>query len=137
MVFVAPAPSGPPAYASTAELPPLHLVAPAHEAHLLNPVFVVLETPADLSQYTMGKGTSTAGMHHMGPHVHLHIVVDGTTYMPVAAELRKIGPARYQYRIPGPRKLSRGRHTVSVYWGDDQTHRPAGPEQRATFLIVA
>jgi len=120
-----------------AAVPPLHLIAPAAHAKLKNPVAVVVETPGDISQLTMGHTvTPMSGMgsdSSMGPHVHLHILVDGTAYMPAASQLTKIGPARYQYTLPN---LAAGPHTVKVFWADNSTHAPAGGVESATYTVT-
>lgn len=122
--------------APAASVPPLRLVAPAAHAQLKNPVAVVIETPGDISQLTMGQtmapmsGMSSGGM---GPRVHLHIVVDGTAYMPAASQLTKVGPARYQYMLPN---LTAGPHTVKVFWADDRTHAPTGGVESATYTVT-
>lgn len=123
--------------AAMASLPPLRLVAPAGHAQLKNPVAIVIETPGDISQLTMGQtmapmsGMSGAGS--MGRHVHLHILVDGTVYMPSSSQLTKVGPDRYQYVLP---KLAAGAHTVKVFWADNSTHAPAGGVETATCTVT-
>jgi methionine-rich copper-binding protein CopC len=83
---------------STAGLPPIRLVAPTSMAQVTAPVALVIDTPADISQFTMGDAMGT--MSGMGPRVHLHVVVDGSPYMPTAGQLTKVGPSRYAYRLP-------------------------------------
>jgi hypothetical protein len=62
-------------------------------------------------------GASMGTMSGMGPHVPLHIVVDGSGYMPTAGQLTKVGPSRYAYRL---QTTSAGTHTVKVYWADNR-----------------
>lgn len=122
---------------ASASLPPLRLIAPAGRAQIKNPVAVVIETSADISQVTMG--TSMSSMSGMGSSqsmsapVHLHIIVDGTAYMPAAAQLTKVGPSRYEYRLP---KLAAGAHTMKVFWADNKTHAPSGAVQTVTYTVV-
>ena len=122
---------------ATTGLPPLRLIGPAGRAQVKNPVAVVIETSVDISQVTMG--TSMSSMNGMGlsssmsAPVHLHIVVDGTAYMPAANQLTKVGPSRYEYRLP---KLAAGAHTMKVFWADNKTHAPAGGVQTVTYTVV-
>jgi methionine-rich copper-binding protein CopC len=125
--------------APMATVPPLHLIAPAAHTQLKNPVAVVIETSGDISQLTMGSTMAPmSGMSSMstsagmGPHVHLHILVDGTAYMPAASQLTKVGPDRYQYVLP---KLATGPHTVKVFWADNSTHAPIGDVESATCTV--
>src|SRR5207245_5974157 len=62
-----------------ASLPPLHLIAPANNPRLKNPVALIIETSGDISRLTLGG--EMAGMSRMGPQVQLHIVVDTATFM--------------------------------------------------------
>jgi hypothetical protein len=77
------------------------------------------------------------GMPGMGgaaaPHVHLHIVVDGTVYMPAESQLTKVGPDRYKYQLP---KLAAGTHTVKIFWADNSTHAPKGSVETATYTVT-
>ena len=122
---------------ASANLPPLRLVAPPGHAQVKNPVAVVIETSADISQVTMGSGMSSmSGMgsgHGMAAPVHLHIIVDGTAYMPAVAQMTKVGPSRYQYNLP---KLAAGAHTMKVFWADNKTHAPSGAVQTVTYTVV-
>jgi methionine-rich copper-binding protein CopC len=111
---------------SMAGLPPIRLVAPTSRARVKAPVALLIDTPADISQFTMGDSMGT--MSGMGPHVHLHMVVDGSAYMPTAGQLTKVGPARYAYRL---QTTSAGAHTVKVYWADNKTHEPTGMVKRS------
>jgi methionine-rich copper-binding protein CopC len=120
--------------AAMAGLPPLRLIAPAGRAQVKNPVAVVIETSGDISRLTMGHAMAPMGTAAgMGPRVHLHIVVDGTAYMPAADQLTKLGPGRYQYVLP---KLAAGAHTVKVFWADNSTHAPAGGVESATYTVT-
>ncbi|TMI91046.1 MAG: hypothetical protein E6H00_05000 [Bacillati bacterium ANGP1] len=114
-----------------AGLPPLHLIAPANNPRLRNPVALIIETPGDISRLTLGGGM--AGMSRMGPRVHLHVVVDNATFMPWAKQLTRVGSHRYRFELPS---LSTGTHTIKVYWGDNTTHRPAGAVHTAHCTIV-
>lgn len=120
--------------APMADLPPLHLIAPTSRAKLKNPVVLVIETTGDMSQLTMGKGMAPMGGMAMGPQVHLHIAVDGRMFMPSTDQLKKVGPSRYEYSVPGT--LAAGTHTVKVFWADDKTHATAGTAQTVTFTVV-
>jgi methionine-rich copper-binding protein CopC len=126
--------------AAMAAVPPLRLVSPAAHAYVKNPVAVVIETPGDMSRLTMGGTmapmsgmTGMSGTAAAGPHVHLHIVVDGTVYMPAGSQLTKAGPGRYRYVLP---RLKAGMHTVRVFWADDTTHAPAGNVDTATYTVT-
>lgn len=115
--------------------PPLHLIAPASRAQVKNPVVLVIETPADMSQLTMGKSMAPmSGMASARPPVHLHVIVDGKTFMPATDQVKKVGPSRYQYAVPGT--LAAGTHTVKVLWADDKTHETIGTPQTVTFTVV-
>jgi len=121
---------------TSANLPSLHLISPAGHAQLKNPVAVVIETSADISEVTMGSSMpSMKGMSsgQTMPPVHLHIVVDGTAYMPAAAQMTKVGPSRYQYNLP---KLTSGAHTMKVFWADNKTHAPSGAVQTVIYTVV-
>jgi methionine-rich copper-binding protein CopC len=111
-------PSGTMAMGSMNDLPALHLVTPADGARVGNPVALVIETPGKIEDLTMGTGMSPMGAM---PGAHLHVLADGTTFMPAASQLIKIGPGRYKYTLP---KLSAGAHTVKVFWADNKTHEP-------------
>jgi methionine-rich copper-binding protein CopC len=123
--------------AAMAAVPPLRLVSPAGHAQVKNPVAVVFETSGDISQLTMGHAMAPMRGMSSGtgaePRVHLHIVADGTAYMPAAQQLTKVGPGRYQYVLP---KLAAGTHTVKVFWADDSTHAPAGAVESATYTVT-
>jgi methionine-rich copper-binding protein CopC len=123
--------------AGMAAVPPLHLIAPAAHAQVKNPVAVVIETPGDMSQLTMGQAmtpmSGMSGRMSMGTRVHLHIVVDGTAYMPAASQLSKVGPDRYQYLLP---KLTAGPHTIKVFWADNTTHAATGTVESATYTVA-
>lgn len=114
-----------------ADLPALHLIAPANGGRVKNPVTVVVETPADIDRFTMGGGM--AGMSGMGEGVHLHILVDGRAFMPTATQLTKVGPSRYQY---GVGSFSAGTHTIKVFWADNKKHEAVGPVHTATCTIT-
>ncbi len=122
--------------APVAGLPPLHLISPAGAAHAKNPVALIVETPGDISQLTMGGDMgSMSGMGSMsntGPQVHLHILVDSIVIMPTAKQLTKVGANRYQLQLP---TMSPGTHTIKVYWADNKTHEPASAVQTATCTI--
>ena len=109
-------------------LPPIRVTAPASQAVVRNPVALMFETPADMTQYTMG---GMASMEGMGPGLHLHIIVDGaTTLMPNGEQVTKVGDHRYRYALP---RLSAGSHTVKVFWADNKTHAARGPVQAVSF----
>lgn len=116
---------------ATASLPPLRLVAPANHARVKNPAHLVIETPGDISQLTLGDGM--AGMSGMGPQVHLHVEADSMMIMPTAKQLTKVGPNRYELPLPA---LSPGTHIIKVYWADGKTHKPAGHIQTTTCTIA-
>ena len=116
--------------------PPLHLIAPAARAQLKNPVVLVIETTGDISQLTMSKSMAPmgGGMASMGAQVHLHIAVDGKMFMPTTDQVKKVGPSRYEYSVPGT--LAAGTHTIKVFWATDKTHEMAGAGQTVTFTVV-
>ena len=97
----------------------------------------MIETPGDISQLTMGKTmTSMSGMGSTGgmeSRIHLHIVVDGTGYMPAADQMTKIGPSRYEYHLP---KLAAGTHTIKVFWASDTTHAVVDTVETATCKVL-
>ena len=74
------------------------------------------------------------GMASMGPQVHLHITVDGKTFMPTAEQMKKVGASRYEYSVPD--RLAAGTHTIKVFWADDKSHETAGVPQTVTFTVV-
>jgi methionine-rich copper-binding protein CopC len=120
---------------SQSALPPLKLLSPANHATVKNPVAVVIETPGDIKQFTMGKMDSMGGMSGMaGLGVHLHILVDGVVTMPTSDQLTALGNHRYRYTLA---PLSAGRHTIEVFWADDKTHQPRGAVQAATFTVTS
>jgi len=120
---------------ATTSPPPLHLIAPASRAQLKNPVVLVIETMGDMSHLTMGKSiTPMSGMGSMGSQVHLHIAVDGKVFMPTTDQVKKVGPARYEFAVPGA--LAAGTHTIKIFWADDKTHETAGAPQTVTFTVV-
>jgi methionine-rich copper-binding protein CopC len=125
----------PPASAKTpSSLPPLQIIAPVDHGSVTNPVALVIQTPGDIKQLTMG-GTQMSGMGSMGAsdaRVHLHILVDGATIMPSSEQLKALGNDRYQYTLA---PLSPGAHTIKVFWADDKTHQPAGPVRAATCTV--
>jgi copper resistance protein C len=113
------------------DLPALRLIAPTNDAQVKNPLTVLVETSADMDHFTMGGGM--AGMSGMGVGVHLHILVDGRAFMPIAGQLTKVGPSRYQY---GVGSLSAGTHTIKVFWADNKKHGAVGPVHTATCTIT-
>ncbi len=117
--------------------PPLHLIAPTNNASLKNPVTLVVETPGDISQLTMGGSMGSmsgmGSMSSMEPQVHLHIIADNMTIMPTAKQLTKVGVNRYQLQLP---TMSPGTHTIKVYWADNKTHEPAGAVLTAKCTIT-
>jgi methionine-rich copper-binding protein CopC len=115
----------------TAGLPPIRLIAPASQATIKNPAVLVIETSGDISQMTMGG--DMAHMSGMGSQVHLHINVDSMMIMPTAKQLTKVGPNRYEFRLPS---MSPGTHTIKVYWADDKTHTPAGHVQTTMCTVT-
>jgi methionine-rich copper-binding protein CopC len=123
------APSGTVLAMATAPLPVLQLIAPQDHSAVKNPVAVVIETPGDIKQLTMGTQMSAMS----GPGVHLHILVDGVTTMPSSDQLTPAGTHRYQYLLA---PLSRGTHTVKVFWADNKTHEAIGPVHGATFTVT-
>jgi copper resistance protein C len=134
---MAPSTAAAPAAASSAmaapALPALDLVAPQDHSTVKNPVAVVIQTPGDIKALTMG-GMNMSGMGSTkGPAVHLHILVDGVTTMPSSDQLTPAGTHRYQYLLA---PLSRGAHTVKVFWADNKTHEAVGPVHAATFTVA-
>jgi hypothetical protein len=120
--------NAPPAPAPKA-LPPIRVTAPASRAVANHRVVLTLETPADVTQYTMG---GMAAMEGMGPGVHLHIVVDtATTLMPTGDQVATVADHRYRYTLPS---LSAGSHMVKVFWADNKTHAARGPVQTVRYL---
>src|SRR5262249_31545809 len=107
-------------------LPPLRLIAPANRATMKNPVAVVVETPGDMKQLTMGGMSGMPGME--SPGAHLHILVDGAVMMPTGDQLKALGNHRYQYTMASLPACPR---TITVLWADNKTHRPMGPVQTA------
>jgi methionine-rich copper-binding protein CopC len=115
-------------------LPPLKLIAPANHATMKNPVDVVIETPGDIKQLTMGGMGQMSGMSGMaGPGVHLHILVDGVATMPASDQLTALSNHRYQYTLA---PLSAGTHTVKVFWADNKTHQAMSAVQTATCTVT-
>ena len=128
-IGAAAAPSGTTAMAPTGDLPALHLVTPADGAYVANPVALVIETPGNIDELTMGGSMSSmSGM----AGTHLHILADATTFMPAASQLTKIGPSRYKYTLP---KLGAGAHTIKVFWADNKTHAPQGAVQTVHVTV--
>lgn len=120
----------------TSFLPTLQLVAPMNHSTVTNPVAVVIETPGDIKELTLGGGMSGMQMSTgsmAGPGAHLHILVDGVMTMPSSDQLTAAGNQRYQYVLA---PLSPGTHTVSVSWADNKTHAPVGPVDTATFTVT-
>jgi methionine-rich copper-binding protein CopC len=113
---------------ASSSLPPLQLIAPLDRGSVTNPVALVIETPGDIKQLTMG-GPEMSGM---GANVHLHILVDGATAMPSGDQLKALGNNRYQYTLA---PLSPGAHTIKVFWADNKTHQPVGPVRAATYSV--
>ena len=100
---------------TSSSLPPLQLIAPVDHGGVTNPVALVIQTPGDIKQLTIG-GMKMSGMGSMGAadaRVHLHILVDGATIMPSSEQLKALGNNRYQYTLT---PLSPGAHTIKVFW---------------------
>jgi len=119
---------------TSSSLPPLQLIAPVDHGGVTNPVALVIQTPGDIKQLTIG-GMKMSGMGSMGAadaRVHLHILVDGATIMPSSEQLKALGNNRYQYTLT---PLSPGAHTIKVFWADNKTHQPAGPVREATCIV--
>ena len=93
-------------------LPAIRIVSPVDGARVDPNIAVVFETAADLSKMTMGAKDVSA---------HLHVVIDGTTLMPMMEDLVRLGRQRYKYVFDLP--AAPGKHTISVYWSDAR-HKP-------------
>ncbi|HYM70023.1 MAG TPA: copper resistance CopC family protein [bacterium] len=113
----------------TPDVPPLAIVNPADHARLANPLTVVIETTGDIATLTMGNNMAMRGM---GPHIHLHVLVDSTAMMPAATQLAKVGPNRYAYKLG---HLAAGPHTIKVFWADNTTHAAVGPVHTVTCTV--
>ncbi len=106
-------------------LPRIKIVAPAEGAKVKPSVAVEFETTADLSKMTMGG-------HDVG--IHLHVDIDGTSLMPSASQLSKVGAQRYRFVFDLP--AAPGKHVISVYWSDARHRTIESTVQRRQVVVV-
>ncbi len=111
--------------AETKGLPPLRIVSPPNRATVGSPVIVVFETPAELSEMTMG-----AHMEKTAPH--LHIDLDKVIMMPTMKQFTRLGRDRYGFNLG---RAKPGKHTVRIYWADAEHHKPMGRVQVITITV--
>ena len=107
------------------ELPPLRIVSPLAGAQVEPNIEVEFETDADLASMTMS--AKAIG-------VHLHVGIDGTSLMPMMADLVRVGKNRYRYAFdlpaaPGPR-------VISVYWSDASHKTIESSVQKVSVVVV-
>ncbi len=102
---------------TSSALPPLKILSPRNGATVSSPLAVVFETPADLSNMTMGA--------HMVEETapHLHIDLDKRVNMPAMKQLTRVGANRYRFSLG---TVSPGRHAIRVYWADAKAHKLMG-----------
>jgi len=118
--------------AAAPALPALTIDSPADHGRVNNPVLLLFETPADLSQLLAGSsggGSSDPSQ----PTIYLHISWDSTVVMPTADQITQVGQTEYQFNLP---RLAPGMHQLKVFWADSKTHRPIGNVQSITINVA-
>lgn len=107
------------------ELPPLRIVSPVAGARVEPDLKVEFETDADLASMTMS--AKSIG-------VHLHVGIDGTSLMPVMADLARVGKNRYRYTFDLP--AAPGQRVISVYWSDASHKTIESSVQKVSVVVV-
>lgn len=110
--------------AAPLNVPPLELLMPRTGDTIGKQVAVVLSTPANLDDMTMGAAK-------IG--VHLHIELDGMALMPTRQQLIDLGSKHYLFLFDLPAKP--GPNTIRLYWSDAQ-HRTLDATVRAVTVQV-
>lgn len=87
--------------------PPIEIVEPVQGAALDGPFAIVFRVPGvELSR--MADGWGVAGMH-------LHILVDGGSFMPAPTDIVRLPDGSYRWSV---RALDPGPHDIRLYWSD-------------------
>ena len=110
----------------TKELPRLRIVSPLSGAQVEPNMEVEFETDADLANMTMS-AKSTG--------VHLHVGIDGTSLMPMMADLARVGKNRYRYKFDLPAAL--GQRVICVYWSDASHKTIESSVQKVSVVVVS
>lgn len=106
-------------------LPQLRIVSPVAGARVGPNIEVEFETDADLENMTMS--AKSIG-------VHLHIDIDGSSLMPMMADLTRVGKNRYRYTFDLPAAL--GQRVVSAYWSDGSHKTIESSVQKVSVVVV-
>jgi len=106
-------------------LPPLRIVSPLAGAQVGPNIEVEFETDADLANMTMS--AKSIG-------VHLHVGIDGTSLMPMMADLVRVGKNRYRYAFDLP--AAPGQRVISVYWSDASHKTIEFSVQKVSVVVV-
>lgn len=107
------------------ELPPLRIVSPLAGARVESNIEVEFETDADLANMTMS--AKSIG-------VHLHVGIDGTSLMPMMADLVRVEKNRYRYVFDLP--AAPGQRVISVYWSDASHKTIESSVQKVSVVVV-
>jgi tetratricopeptide (TPR) repeat protein len=110
-------------------LKPVSIVAPPPNAHPANPVSLIVNTAADLTE----SGGLTDPIRGTRARVRLHVSIDGRAIAPAAEDWQMVKPGQYEYRLP---PLSPGSHTAAVYWADSTSHRVRSRIESVNFSLV-
>jgi hypothetical protein len=95
------------ASAPTTPPPPIQLLAPAPGTAVAGPFAISFRVEnATLALTPNGWGI---------PGMHLHIEVDGTSFMPAASDVAAQSDGSYRWTFPA---LDPGPHTIRLYWSD-------------------
>ena len=108
------------------ELPSLRIVSPLAGAQVGPNIKVEFETDADLASMTMS--TKSIG-------VHLHVGIDGTSLMPMMADLVRVEKNRYRYTFDLP--ATPGQCVISVYWSDASHKTIEFSVQKVSVVVVS
>lgn len=93
--------------APTAPPPPIRVVQPTQGATVSGPFLIVFRVEnAEMTQGADGWGL--AGMH-------LHIEVDGTSFMPAPTDITRSSDGSYRWTFAD---LGQGPHDLRLYWSD-------------------
>jgi hypothetical protein len=92
--------------------PPIQISAPAQGAVLHGPFPIVFRVPGVELEQSAGEW-GLAGMH-------LHILVDGGSYMPAPTDITRLPDGSYRWSF---RALDPGEHQIRLFWSDPM-HQP-------------
>lgn len=105
--------------AGSGPVPGLGIVQPAPGAAVSGPFGVVFRSEQELRQMPTGWGADS---------LHLHILIDGQSYMPSPTDIQRQPDGSYRWSVPA---LPPGEHSLRLFWsGPDHRPIPRGGSER-------